>query len=278
MLRAFSSIAAVAVLTLALIPFQWIAVRRGWGMRRRIPSRYHGLVCRLLGVRLEIVGRMVEERPLLIVANHSSWLDISVITAAAPVVFVAKSEVAGWPVVGLLARLQRSVFVDRARRHKTAEVNTEIAQRLAGGDPVLLFGEGTSSDGNRVLAFRSALIGAARDALAEAAHVKSVRIQPLSVAYTSLHGLPLDRASRPRVAWYGAAALWPHLRRIAAQGAIDVRLTWGEPIAFDESSDRKAAARQLEHQVRTLTTAALRDRSADRPLSAASGAATPDHG
>jgi 1-acyl-sn-glycerol-3-phosphate acyltransferase len=226
----------------------------------------HGLVCRLLGVRLQIVGRMVAERPLLIVANHSSWLDISVITAAAPVVFVAKHEVADWPVVGLLARLQRSVFVDRARRHKTAQVNSEIAQRLAGGDPVLLFGEGTSSDGNRVLAFRTALIGAARDALAEAAHVKRVWIQPLSVAYTSLHGLPLGRSSRPRVAWYGRAALWPHLRRIAAHGAIDVRLSWGEPIVFDEASDRKTAARRLEQQVRTLTTAALRGRSADRVL------------
>jgi lyso-ornithine lipid O-acyltransferase len=270
MLRALSSIAAIIAVTLALLPFQWIAVRIGWPIRRRIPSLYHRLVCRLLGARLTVVGRMFDERPLLIVANHSSWLDISVITAAAPVVFVAKREVASWPVVGLLARLQRSVFVDRTRRHKTAEVNSEIAQRLAGGDPVLLFGEGTSSDGNRVLAFRSALIGSARDALAEAEHTGRVWIQPLSIAYTRMQGLPLGRSSRPRVAWYGGAALWPHLRRLAVQGAIDVRLSWGEPIAFDEFSDRKEAARRLENEVRALTIAALRGRPEQKPVPAVS--------
>ena len=260
MLRVFLSLGTIAAVTLALLPFQWLAVRRQWAMRRRIPSLYHRIVCRLLGVRIATVGRRIEQQPLLIVANHSSWLDISVITAVAPVVFVAKREVSSWPVVGLLARLQRSVFVDRTRRHKTADVNSEIAERLTGGDPVVLFGEGTSSDGNRVLAFRTALIGSARDALAEAAHVKRVWIQPLSVAYTGLCGLPLDRSHRNQVAWYGGAALWPHLRQLVARGAVDVCVSWGEPVAYDEFSDRKKVARQLEDEVRALTIAALRGR------------------
>ena len=264
MLRVFFSIGTIAAVTLALLPFQWLAVRRQWAMRRRIPSLYHRIVCRVLGVRITTVGHRLDQQPLLIVANHSSWLDISVITAVAPVVFVAKREVATWPVVGLLARLQRSVFVDRTRRHNTADVNVEIAQRLAGGDPVLLFGEGTSSDGNRVLAFRTALIGSARDALAEAAHVKRVWIQPLSVAYTGLSGLPLARAHRNRVAWYGGASLWPHLRQLVARGAVDVCVSWGEPIPYDEFSDRKKVARQLEGEVRALTIAALRGRPAER--------------
>ncbi len=180
----------------------------------------------------------------------------------APVVFVAKREVAAWPVFGLLARLQRSVFVDRARRHKTQDVNSEIARRLADGDPVLLFGEGTSSDGNRVLAFRTALIGSARDAVAEAGQVKRVWIQPLSVVYTAMLGLPLGRQSRCSVAWYGAMSLLPHLRQLVARGAIDVTVSWGDPIAYDEFSDRKTVARRLEDDVRAMTVAALRGRSA----------------
>jgi 1-acyl-sn-glycerol-3-phosphate acyltransferase len=263
MLRVSFSIGTIAVVTLALLPFQWLAVRGQWAMRRRIPSLYHRIVCRVLGVRIATVGHRLDQQPLLIVANHSSWLDISVITAVAPVVFVAKREVASWPVVGLLARLQRSVFVDRTRRHKTGDVNVEIAQRLAGGDPVLLFGEGTSSDGNRVLTFRTALIGSAGDALVEAAHVKRVWIQPLSVAYTGLSGLPLARSHRSRVAWYGGASLWPHLRQLVARGAVDVCVSWGEPIAYDEFSDRKKVARQLEGEVRALTIAALRGRRTD---------------
>src|SRR5262249_58257431 len=195
-----------------------------WSMRRRIPTFYHCIVCRILGVRITTIGRRADERPLLIVANHCSWLDISVITSVAPVVFVAKQEVARWPVSGLLAKLQRTVFVDRTRRQKTRDVNAEIAQRLAEGDPVVLFGEGTSSDGTRVLPFRSALIGAAGDALAEAEHTGRVWIQPLSLAYTHARGLPLARHERPRVAWYGHMSMAPHLAGMIRRPGVDVTL------------------------------------------------------
>lgn len=245
---------------MALLPFQWLAVRMRWPMRRRIPSLYHRTICRILGIRITTVSRRSVNHPLLIVANHTSWLDISVITAVAPVVFVAKHEVAAWPVFGLLARLQRSVFVDRSRRHKTRDVNSEIAQRLADGDPVLLFGEGTSSDGNRVLAFRSALMGAARDAIAQAEHVECVWVQPLSVVYTGLLGVPLGRCNRPQVSWYGDAALLPHLRRLVAYGAIDAVVSWGEPFIYDVLTDRKLMARRLETEVRRLTVSTLRGR------------------
>src|SRR5712671_944152 len=260
MLRLGYVFAAMAAITALLLPFQWLAVKLGLPLRRRIPGLFHRMMCAILGVRVRVIGRRMPEHPLLIVANHSSWLDIPVITAVAPVVFVAKREVATWPVVGLLAKLQRSVFVDRTRRHKTRDVNSEIARRLAEGDPVLLFGEGTSSDGNRVLAFRTALIGSARDALAEAEHVERVWIQPLSVAYTAMLGLPLGRQSRCCVAWYGAASLLPHLRQLVARGAIDVTVSWGDPGAYDEFSDRKTVAAQLEGDVRAMTVAALRGR------------------
>ncbi len=262
MLRAVLSIGAIVIVTLLLLPFQWLAVQMEWPMRRRIPTAYHRILCRILDVRITAVGRRMDEHPLLIVANHTSWLDISVITAVAPVVFVAKREVSTWPIFGLLARLQRSVFVDRKRRHATGDVNSQIARRLASGDPVLLFGEGTSSDGNRVLAFRTALIGSARDALAEAVHVKRVWIQPLSIAYTAVLGVPLGRQSRNDVAWYGGSSLGPHLFRLVGRGAVDVVVSWGEPIAYDELSDRKVVARRLEGQVRALTVAALRGRPA----------------
>ena len=114
-------------------------------------------------------------------------------------VFVAKSEVAGWPVFGWLARLQRTIFINRQARHQTGAATREIAGRLLGGDAVVLFAEGTSSDGNRVLPFRSALVGAARDALVEAGHARHVLIQPLSIAYTGLQGFPMGQIGRANV-------------------------------------------------------------------------------
>lgn len=267
MLRVASSIAAIGALTLALLPFQTVAVWLDLPLRRRIPVFCHRLICSIFGIRVHEIGERMHEQPLLIVANHSSWLDISVISAVAPVVFIAKHEIARWPLFGPLAKLQRTVFVDRARRRKTREVNAAIAQRMTAGDPVVLFGEGTSSDGNRVLAFRSALIGSAHDALTEAGQAREGGrdwIQPLSIAHTRTRGLPLGRHTRPRIAWYGHMLMVPHLVGVAREGVIDVTVIWGAPIAFDERSDRKAVARVLETEVRRRTTLALRGRTMRR--------------
>lgn len=258
MLRVIVVIVVFTLVTLVLIPIQWLAVALKRPLRRRIPVIYHRFVCRLLGIRVHRAGTPVDRRPLLIVANHCSWLDISVITAQAPVVFVAKAEIARWPFFGLLAKLQRTVFVERDRRQKTGEVNAEIARRLAEGDPVLLFGEGTAGDGNRVLPFRTALIGAARDAIASAGHVSQVWIQPLSIAYVSQQGIRLGRHLRPRAAWYGKMKLVEHIGRIVRSGAVDVSVTWGEPIPYDGAADRKTLARLLESSVRSHAVAALR--------------------
>lgn len=261
MLRTVFVLTVFALVTALLMPVQWLAVALKRPLRRRIPVLYHRFVCRLVGVRVRALGAPVDDRPLMIVANHSSWLDISIITSLAPVVFVAKSEIARWPFFGLLAKLQRTVFVERDRRHKTGEVNAQIAQRLAEGDPVLLFGEGTAGDGNRVMPFRTALIGAARDAIVSAGNDR-VWIQPLSIAYVSQQGIALGRHLRPRAAWYGKMKLADHIGRVVRTGAVDVTVTWGDPIPYDGAIDRKVLARQLESAVRGTTIAGLRGAAA----------------
>jgi 1-acyl-sn-glycerol-3-phosphate acyltransferase len=265
-MRLLLVVPAFVIFTLTLIPVQWLALRLNLPLRRTLPNFYHRVVCRIVGINIRVVGERVAEHPLMIVSNHVSWLDITVITALAPVIFVAKSEVATWPFFGLLAKLQRSVFVDRNRRQNTARVTAEIAQRLSGGDPVVIFGEGTSSDGNRVLPFRTALIGAARDTLAEAEHTKRIWLQPMSIAYHGLLGIPLGRQHRPLIAWYGDFKMLPHLTGVLRRGAIDVTVSWGEPVAFDETSDRKQVARALEIRVRRLTSEALRGRVAGESI------------
>ena len=167
--------------------------------------------------------------------------------------FVAKKEVAGWPIFGWLAKLQRTVFIDRERRHRTGAATQEIAERLIGGDAVVLFAEGTSSDGNRILPFRSALIGAVHHAIGSSTHHDRVTVQPLSLAYVNLNGLPLGRAFRSRVAWYGDADLIPHLVGVCSAGAVDVTVSWGEPVSYDMSADRKDIARVAEQAVRRMT-------------------------
>ena len=249
---------AFLALTLVLLPFQLIAILFGLRLQRSLPHFYHRILCALIGVRIREVGTRSTASPALILSNHVSWLDVSVISALSPVVFVTKSEVAGWPVFGWLAKLQRTVFINRQARHQTGAATREIAGRLLGGDAVVLFAEGTSSDGTRVLPFRSALVGAVHHALGNSAHHASITVQPMSVAYIGFGGVPIGRALRERVAWYGDADLMPHLARVLASGAVDVTVSWGEAIAYDISADRKAIAREAEKSVRRMTAAALR--------------------
>jgi 1-acyl-sn-glycerol-3-phosphate acyltransferase len=160
MIRTILIATLLVLATLIGIPLQWVSVKLGLPTRRLSPMYYHRICLKRFGVRVEVRGAAIPERPLLFIANHSSWLDHLILSATTPVVFIAKKEIASWPVFGLLAKLQRSVFVDRARRQATGAVNQEIATRRTSGDPVGLYGEGTTGDGNRVLPFRSALLGA----------------------------------------------------------------------------------------------------------------------
>jgi lyso-ornithine lipid O-acyltransferase len=210
----------------------------------------------LFGVRVRVEGKPPGRAPTLVLANHVSWLDIPVLSSLTPLSFIAKSEVAGWPVVGLFAKLQRSVFIDRTRRNATAEVNEAVARRLKENEVIVLFAEGTTGDGNRVLPFRASLVGAARTALADPG-LERILLQPLAITYTRRNGLPLTRRERPEVCWYGDMDLAPHLAGFARLGPLDAVVVWGEPIAFGPGSDRKRATATAEACVREAI-AALR--------------------
>jgi 1-acyl-sn-glycerol-3-phosphate acyltransferase len=245
-------------LTLVLLPFQLIGLAFDLRLQRTIPHLYHRVLCGLIGVRIREVGTRSTASPALILSNHASWLDVCVISALAPVVFVAKSEIAGWPVFGWLAKLQRTIFINRQARHQTGAATREIAGRLLGGDAVVLFAEGTSSDGIRVLPFRSSLVGAVHHALGNSTHHTSIAVQPMSLAYVGFGGVLMGRGLRERVAWYGDADLIPHLLGVLASGAVDVTVSWGEAKSYDMSADRKAITREAEKSVRRMTAAALR--------------------
>ncbi|HET9718029.1 MAG TPA: lysophospholipid acyltransferase family protein [Pseudolabrys sp.] len=241
-----------------LISIQWVLGKiglPGWGF---IACNYYRVLRSLLRIQVKLIGEPVRDRAVLFVSNHVSWADIVVIGSITPVAFVAKREVADWPLVGITARLQRTVFVDRERRHHTAGTVAEIVNRLKEGTSVVLFAEGTSSDGNRVLPFRSALLGAIEEA--ECSGGGSALIQPMSICYTGVHGIPMGRRHRPMVAWYGDLDFLPHIRSFIAQGAFDAVVSYGEPVRAGRSADRKAMTKQLEASVRRQLTSALHGR------------------
>ncbi len=203
---------------------------------------YHRIVCRILGIRLSIEGTPPRTGPVLIVCNHVSWLDIMVLSAMAPLSFVAKREVNGWPFFGSLARLQRTVFVDRDRRHATGNSRNEMQERLMQGDILVLFPEGTSHNGLGVLPFKSSFFGAA--------DTEGVLVQPVSLAYRGHRNLPMTRRQMPFYAWYGDMDLSPHLWEALKMGPIEVTLVCHPPLSLSGEMTRKALARHAEEEVR----------------------------
>lgn len=260
-LRAAAVLGGFMGLTVPLMPVQALLVRSRSRHARTFPHWYHKRVCRLLGIRLRVEGEVVRDKPVLIVANHTSWLDIPVLSAVAPLSFVAKKEVGTWPFVRTLARLQRTVFVDRTRRTAVGETASEMLSRLADGDALVLFAEGTSSDGNRVLPFKTSLFAAAkpgRKTADQAGAGAGAVVQTLAIAYTHVHGVPLSRSDRPLIGWYGDMEMAGHAWTLLKSGPIDVRISIGAPVPLDDFADRKHLAFHAENEVRQALTRLLR--------------------
>jgi 1-acyl-sn-glycerol-3-phosphate acyltransferase len=256
-IRTGLALAFVAASTAVLAPIQAVLLRTGFRDRHFILRLWHGSVLKALGFRVRVVGALSPRRPLLVAANHVSWTDIGVLGSLADVSFIAKSEMEGWPLVGWLSTLQRTVFIERDRRHRSSDQASEIALRLKAGDAMVLFAEGTTGDGNLLLPFKSTLFGAATMAIGHGG-ADEVAIQPVVIAYTGRHGMPLGRSGRMALSWIGDQDLAPHIAGLLRQGAVDVEVRFGEPVMFSAKSNRKDAARLVEARVREMMQAALR--------------------
>ncbi|MGE4480317.1 lysophospholipid acyltransferase family protein [Acidocella sp.] len=239
----------MAVWTLAAACVQAVLlVLPGWGKAWFARVYWRG-VARILGVKLRLIGRRSQHRPTLFIANHCSWLDIAALGAVLPGCFVAKAQVAGWPGIGLIARLGRTVFVSRSRATVAREQHV-LERRLERRDNIILFPEGTTSDGNRVLPFASAFFtlafGPARP-----------WVQPVTIVYDELEGQPVRRCDRPGIAWYGDMDLAPHLTGLARRGGVRASILFGDPLPPGTFANRKAMSAAMERAI-SESAAALR--------------------
>lgn len=224
-LRAARRLVLVVLWTLPCAAVQTVLLALPGRAKAWLPRIYWRQVCRLLGMELRIVGVRVRPeggRPVVYAANHSSWLDIPVLGGVLEGCFIAKGEIGRWPVVNIIAWLGRTVFVTRGRDTLAAE-REGMAARLAAGDSLILFPEGTSSDGTRVLPFRSTFFS-----LAEGTGAPLV--QPVTVVYDRLAWLPAGRVNRSLFAWYGDMDLASHSWRLAKCSGLRATVILHEPI------------------------------------------------
>ena len=222
-----------------------------WGV---LPRFFHRVGCVFLGMRVTVIGQPATGRPTLLVSNHISWTDIIAVGSVAEVTFVAKREVGEWFFVGMMARLQKTIFVDRTRRSDAGRTAQEMGAHMAGGNAVLLFAEGQSDIGTHVLPFRSALVGAAQHAMMDAG-AEDVMIQPLTIAYTRLQGLPVGRTERSLIAWIKSKSVKQNIKEILSGGVKEVTLAFGTPMPLAQGADRKAVTKAAELEVRRMLVA-----------------------
>jgi 1-acyl-sn-glycerol-3-phosphate acyltransferase len=224
---------------------------------------YWSVFCRIMGLRVQVAGEPIpganggRRRPAVFVSNHSSWLDIPVLGGRLDACFISKDDVARWPLIGTVARLGRTVFISRQRTTIGQERDSMIG-RLAKGDNLVLFPEGTTSDGSRVLPFRSGFF-------AIAGGDPCPLIQPVSVVYDRLGGLPAGRACRPLFAWYGDMDIASHFWRLAQHRGLRVTVLLHPPLDPARFANRKALAEAVWAMVADGA-ATLRQNRPARPI------------
>lgn len=231
--RAFGRTRAAigSMLALGRVPL-WLAARPGSARARAHEKSFFEALLRATGISVVQIGERRAAGPTLYVSNHLSWADIAVMAARLDADFVAKEEVARWPLAGPLARRFGPVFVSRENRIASGQQVDSIRARLASGRSVILYPEGTTSDGRHVLPFRSSLFSAAHGAQ---------WIQPLVIRYVHADGRPLSPQRLREIAWIGDDDLVDGIARVARR-KTRAELIFLDPIAPSDYPDRKALA------------------------------------
>lgn len=226
------------------------------------PPLVHRSICNALNVKVKTFGNPLEGPPTLFVCNHVSWIDIIVLGHVIKACFIAKKEMIDWPVLGYLSSLQRTIFIDRERRSEIAEQRKEMQDRMHNGDNLILFPEGTTSDGGRVLPFKSSLFGVTETAMHlqpdEQGRIQELMVQPVTIVYKRINNMPTIRSSRPSVAWYGDIEMGTHVRGVLNLLKIEVEVHFHEPVSRNLFKTRKELAAYCERTIENRLIDSLR--------------------
>ena len=191
----------------------------------------------IFGIKVKISGK-IDNKKILYVSNHISYLDILILGAFAKGLFVAKSEIKSWPLINKIATLGRTIFINRSRILSIKDQIKILENYLEKKENLILFPEGTSSDGSKVLPFKSSLFS-----LTEIERLQEYKVQPISISYIKIDGMPVEKKFRPFFAWFGNMDLVPHAWKFLGLGLSEVDIKFHKPIKFKSFINRKEASK-----------------------------------
>lgn len=281
-IRGVSRLLAITVWVPLSVGFEAVLLLVPGNAKIRWTRVIWGVLCRLLSLKINVIGRRAGgvtgpksrargERPIIYISNHSSWIDVPVLGTVLPSVFVAKGDIEHWPIMGLISKIGRTIFVSR-QRNTTGRERDEMTSRLANGDNLVLFPEGTSSDGSRVLPFMSAFFAIAKPPRLREPEASQMLpdfppgmtplIQPVSLVYDRLDGFRIGKARRTVFSWYGDMDLGPHVWQLVKRKSMRATVLLHPPLDPDDFPSRKALAQATW---RAVTNGAARLRQNDEP-------------
>jgi 1-acyl-sn-glycerol-3-phosphate acyltransferase len=243
--RAVILLFGAALCLLPVVIFQPLLLRLPGRAKEWLPYWYFKISSRILGIDKVVHGAPSRESPVLFIANHISWVDIFALGGEMTPSFVARGDLEGWPLFGWLSTLRRTIFIDRENRSRSGAHLELMIERLDAGDSLILFPEGTSSDGNRVLPFKSSLFAVAE----RWKGARPLTVQPVSIAYTRINSMPLGRHFRPYVGWFGDMYLGPHVWDLMTLGRVTVVITFHPPVTLDSVGGRKAMSAHCHAEI-----------------------------
>lgn len=237
---ALSALTLVAwlILCLPIVFLCWLLrLERLRGRMAQLFYKGAGIIC---GLRVRVQGEIDPARPLMLISNHSSYLDVFIIGSLVPVSFTPKKEVRSWPVIGFLCVLGDCIFVER-RPSEMQAAAAEMKKRLARGKVLCLFPEGTTSDGYHLKPFKSGFLS-----LAE---IYRMPVQPASIVYTHIGREPVTDARREEIAWVGEATFFGHFWHFLSLPAVRVEVVLHPARHIHEFADRKALTQACEQTI-----------------------------
>ena len=239
----------ILILLIPMILISIIFVKLFPDIRNWLPVIFYRLLIWLLSIKIEYEGNLSNSKNCnLLISNHISYLDIPILGSVFPLSFVSKSEVKYWPVLGFLSKLGSTVFIKRVKTDTLFQKN-KIFNLLSEGKKLLIFPEGTTSDSNRILPFKSSLFSALEN--------QNFIIQPLIIIYFDLNGMPINRWLRPLIAWYGDMELMTHLSILKNIKSIHAKIIYLKPVNTINFSNRKKLSNYLEQQTQEAYSAAI---------------------
>ena len=213
------------------------------GIGTRFTTTWLGLVARTFGVKIKVFGTPLKKRTLF-VSNHISWLDIFVLGKLIPVHFLSKHEVKTTPVFGWLASRAGTLYIERGNNHSAKNVNSEIVEALKIDHNVLVFAEGTTSDGN-ILKFHGRMMQSAIDAQS--------MVQPIAIFYPSKDLETQKQRLNPAILFTGDTTMGESYDLVSRSSSIDVEVHYLKPISISNQSRKEIAQHAFDEVAEAIT-------------------------